>query len=338
MKALDRIIDSARARPKHVVLAEGEDRRVVEAAAKAAASGIARISVVGRRDAVLALARESRIDADAFQVVDPERDDRLETLATDLHALRQHKGMTLDQARKLTSHPIYLANLLVRSGAADGSVAGAQHTTADTVRSAIQIIGLDPRYSLISSFFLMMLCEPHHGSLQGAMVFADCGLVVDPTAEELAQIAATSSDSARALLGGEARVAMLSFSTAGSAKHKAVDKVAEATQLLRSLRPELPVDGEVQFDAAVVPEVAKHKLPGSQVGGHANVLIFPSLEAGNIGYKIAQRIGGAIAIGPILQGLKMPANDLSRGCSPEDIYHLIAVTGVQAQASSAKAS
>jgi phosphate acetyltransferase len=239
--------------------------------------------------------------------------------------------MTREQATSAARDSLVCANLLVKTGRADGTVSGAVRTTADVVRTAIQVIGVQPSFKLVSSFFLMMLCEPFH-SLKGGLIFSDCGLVVDPSASELADIAMAAADSARQLLMEEPRVAMLSFSTNGSAKHAAVDKVAQAAAQVKVQRPELAIDGDVQLDAAIVAEIANRKLPDSQVKGKANVLIFPNLEAGNIGYKLAERVGGAVAIGPLLQGLAKPANDLSRGCSADDVFHVIAVTVVQAHA------
>jgi len=330
MKALHRIIAQARAVPKHIVLCEGGDARVLQAAVRAAAEGLAHITIVGNPAAILALAQEHALDLDAVRLVDPAQSSESEHYAQQLFVLRQAKGMTVEQARNAVQDPLCYANLMVRLGDADGCVAGAVHTTADVVRSAIQIIGVDPAFKLVSSFFLMMLCEPFH-SLKGGFIFSDCALVVDPKAEELADIAMAAADSAQALLMEEPRVAMLSFSTSGSAHHAAVDKVHAATDRVKAQRPLLAIDGDVQLDAAIVAEISQRKVKDSVVNGRANVLVFPNLDAGNIGYKLAERMGGAVAIGPLLQGLKKPANDLSRGCSADDVYNVIAVTSVQAQ-------
>ena len=335
MKVFDDIEEQARRNPRHIVLSEGEDERVIRAAAMAADAGLARVTLLGRPERIRAGAQELGVNADAFAVVDPAKSDRLQAYADELLALRRHKGMTPEAALEQAAHPLNFANLMVRLGDADGSIGGAVHSTADTVRSAIQVVGLAPGSKLVSSFFLMMLCEDHH-TVKGGLIFSDCGLVVDPNEEELAEIAVAAAQSARSLLQVEPRVAMLSFSTNSSAEHPRVSKVAAATELVRQRLPDLLIDGELQLDAGLVPAVSMRKLPSSAVKGLANVLIFPSLEAGNIGYKMAERLAGAKAIGPILQGLRKPANDLSRGCSAEDIYRLIAVTAVQAQAAEAE--
>ncbi len=331
MKALHRIIEQAQAAPRKIVLCEGDDQRVLQAAARARQEGIADITLVGDHARIRALASDLGINLGQIELLDPANSEYTADFALELFTLRQTKGMTLEQAATSVLDPLCYANLMVRLGYADGSVAGAVRTTADVVRNAIQIIGVKPTSKLVSSFFLMMLCEPFH-TLKGGLIFSDCGLVVDPNAEELSEIAMAAADSARQLLMEEPRVAMLSFSTGGSARHAAVDKVIAATKRVKELRPGLAIDGDVQLDAALVAEIAQRKVKDSMIKGHANVLIFPTLDAGNIGYKMAERVGGAVAIGPLLQGLKKPANDLSRGCSADDIFNVIAVTVVQAQA------
>ncbi|UXI00104.1 phosphate acetyltransferase [Photobacterium sp. TY1-4] len=330
MKAIERIIEQAKQRPVRIVLSEGDDARVLRAAVKAAQGGIAEVILVGNTPQIQARAEEEGVCIASCILIDPATSPLRPALTDMLFALRAGKGMTRTQAEQAVLDPLCYANLLVRYGAADGSVAGAVQTTANVVRSAIQVIGLAPDCRLVSSFFLMMLCEPFH-DLKGGLIFSDCGLVVEPSAEELADIALSAAESARQLLMETPRVAMLSFSTSGSARHAAVDKVVAASALVKSRQPELAIDGDVQLDAAIVQDIAARKLPDSQVKGQSNVLIFPNLEAGNIGYKLAERVGRAVAIGPLLQGLAKPANDLSRGCSEQDIYHVIAVTAVQAQ-------
>lgn len=336
MKALNRIIAQARAKPGRIALSEGDDARVLTAAVRATQQGIARITLVGSRTAAEALAAKEGLPLDGIDFVDPATSPLMPELSDTLYELRRHKGMTREQAAEQAAQPLICANLLVKAGHADGTVSGAVHTTADVVRAAIQILGVKPGFKLISSFFLMMMCEPFH-SLKGGLIFSDCGLVVDPNAEELSEIAMAAADSARDLLMEAPRVAMLSFSTRGSAKHAAVDKVVEASRRVKAQRPEMAIDEDVQLDAAIVAEIANRKLPDSQVKGNANVLIFPNLEAGNIGYKLAERVGGAVAIGPLLQGLSQPANDLSRGCSAEDVFHVIAVTVVQGHTAAGQA-
>ncbi|CAN7687297.1 phosphate acetyltransferase [Ensifer adhaerens] len=329
MKPLDRIIETAKQAPRHIVLAEGEDTRVVAAAMRAHAEGLAEITLIGRHEIVAERLRDHGGNTHAFRIEDPTTSPLTQQFALRYHDLRRSKGVDREMAEKAVREVLVFAAMMVREDEADGTIGGAVATTADTVRTALQIIGRAPDAGLVSSFFLMMLCQPHHAK-KGAFVFSDCGLVVDPDAAGLADIARMSARSYQALLGERPKVAMLSFSTNGSAAHDRVSKVVEATHIARAANPDLLIDGELQFDSAFVEAVSSSKAPNSALHGQANVFVFPNLDAANIGYKIAQRIGGATAIGPVLQGLAKPANDLSRGCTADDVFHMIAVTVVQA--------
>jgi len=330
MKALNNIFKRASEAPRHIVLAEGEDPRIIEAAHQATSQGIATIALLGNVAAMNAKAEALGISLDSVDLIDPTDSPKVSHYAANLFELRQAKGMTEEKAAELIKDPLYYAQMMVHLGDADGSVNGAVYTTGDVVRSAIQIIGMDKSASMVSSFFLMMLCQPFH-DLKGGVIFSDCGLVIDPDSDQLAQIALSAARSAKTLLNEDPRVAMLSFSTSGSAKHASVDKVVSATAKVKAIMPELAIDGDIQLDAAIVAAISDKKVENSATHGRANVLVFPNLEAGNIGYKLAERIGKADAIGPILQGLSKPANDLSRGCAVQDVVNVIAITVVQSQ-------
>lgn len=320
----------AKADLKTIVLAEGEDIRTVEAAAAVLEEGYAKIVMLGNVDKIKAMAAEKGLDISGAEIINPETSDKTADYSEKFYEMRKAKGMTPEKAAETMKNVLYYGVMMVNEGAADGMVAGACNSSANVIRPSLQILKTKPGTKLVSSFFVIIVPDCEYGE-KGSFVFSDSGLVENPDADALSEIAIASAASFKQLIGAEPKVAMLSYSTYGSAKSELVDKVQEATRLAKEKAPELKLDGEMQLDAAIVPSVGKSKAPESDIAGEANVLIFPDLNAGNIGYKLAQRLAKAEAYGPVLQGVRKPVNDLSRGCSAEDIAGVVAITCVQAQ-------
>lgn len=329
MTLLETIKEKAKANPRRIVLPEGEEPRTVKAAAQIMKEKLAQVTLVGNRSKIEEVAKEQGVDVSAIPSVDPAASPRFEEYVQTYYELRKAKGMTPEEARKLMADAVYFGTMMVHKGEMDGLVSGAIHSTGDTIKPALQIIRTKPGIKIVSSSFVMIVPDCEYGD-KGMFIFADCAVMPAPTDAELAQIAVASAETARVLCGMDPKVAMLSFSTYGSAKHELVDKVRSAAAIARELAPGLKIDGEMQADAAIIPKVGKSKAPNSAIAGQANVLVFPDLQSGNIAYKLVERLAKAQAIGPILQGIAKPVNDLSRGCSVEDIVHLTAITAVQA--------
>lgn len=330
MDLLTSIRSKAREHSKMIVLPEGTEERTIKAADQVIAEGLARITLIGNPTEIKALVDKFGLkNIDKAVIVDPKSHSKKEAYTQMLFEIRKSKGLTIEQASALVEDPLYLATLMIKAGDADGEVAGAANATGDVLRPAFQIVKTLPGISVVSGAFIMIL-KDHKWGENGVLVFADCAVHPNPTAKELAEIAVSTAKTTRAIAGFEPRVAMLSFSTKGSAKHEMCDKVIEATRLAKEMAPDLMIDGELQADAAIVEAIGKSKAPGSAIAGKANVLVFPTLEVGNIAYKLVQRLAGAEAVGPVLQGMAAPINDLSRGCSVEDIVNLVAITANQA--------
>jgi len=331
MKLVEQIIAQAKKFNKRIVLPEGTEPRTLQAASIILKEGIARLILLGEPGKIEEEARKLGVDISGASLVDPKTDSRREHYASIMLEMRKSKGLTEEEAFRLLNDPLYFGTLMIKAGDADGEIAGAINSTGDVLRPAFQYVKTLPGVSVVSGAFMMFVNNPAFGH-EGILVFADCAVMPDPDEKQLAEIAVTTARTAKAIVGLEPRVAMLSFSTKGSAKHEMVDKVVNATRMAREMAPDLMIEGELQVDAALVDEVARLKAPGSEVAGKANVLVFPTLESGNIGYKLVQRLANAEAIGPVLQGMAAPINDLSRGCSVNDIVIMVAITANQAAA------
>lgn len=330
MELMNKILEVAKQDRKRIVLPEGIEERTIAAAEEIQKQGFAYPILVGNNDEILNKAKELNVDLTGVEIIDPDTSDRLNAYIEAFYELRKNKGMTMSKAEKIVRDPLYFGTMMVKLDDADGMVSGAIHTTGDLLRPGLQIIKTAPGVSVVSSFFIMMVPGSEYGE-EGMLLFSDCAVNPNPNEDQLAAIAIATADTAKNLCKVEPKVAMLSFSTMGSADHDLVSKVRSATEKAKELRPDLLIDGEMQLDAAIVKSVADQKAPSSKVAGNANVLVFPDLQAGNIGYKLVQRFAKAEAIGPICQGFAKPINDLSRGCSSEDIVKVVAITAVQAQ-------
>lgn len=328
MALLERIVERAKAQKKTIILPEGEDRRTIEAAVMSVRDGVADIIMLGDENVIKKEAGD--LDLTGIDIINPLTSDKFDTFVNQYTEMRKAKGMTEDKAREELKDSVYFGCMMLHNGMADGLVSGAVHATSDLLRPALKIIKTAPGISTVSSYFLMEFPDKNLGD-NGVLIYADCGVVIDPNADELAAIAIASYGSAKSIAELDPKVAMLSFSTKGSASHPLADKVIEATKKVQELRPDILIDGELQGDAALVEAVGQKKAPGSTVAGKANVLVFPNIDAGNIAYKLTQRLAGATAVGPICQGFKKPVNDLSRGCNSDDILYAIAITVLQSE-------
>ncbi len=335
MDLISQIVERAKANKQRIVLPEGTEERTLKAADQLLADEVANLILIGNPDEINGLAKQwGLVNINKATIIDPENHPKQEEYAQLLCELRKKKGMTIEEARKLVMNPLYLGCLIIKAGDADGQLAGAKNTTGDVLRPALQIIKTTPGITCVSGAMLMVTQAPEYGD-NGVVVMGDVAVTPMPDANQLAQIAVCTAQTAKAVAGMDPRVAMLSFSSKGSAKHEVVDKVLEAVAIAKEMAPEVKIDGELQADAALVPHIGQSKAPGSEIAGHANVLVVPCLEVGNIAYKLVERLGHATAIGPILQGIARPVNDLSRGCSIDDIYKMVAITANQAIAAKA---